>query len=235
VSALAGLLIVVALAAGFGGALVRERRRRGHALNGRERVRRIAFPFTGEGPSEQVLAAALRLARAEDATLLPVYLALVPLRLAVEVPLQAECDVAFRLLEAIEQRAARAGVPVDARIERGRTVRHALRELIAHERFERMVVAAGSGAIGEGAGEGFTPEDVAWLLENVPGELIALRPARAAGSAPPAASRQGPAKQSPGRPGQPPLRSDVPAVRVPQRARPHAERGEVAPAKPSAT
>ena len=130
-SALTGILIVVALAVGFAAALVLERRRRAHALNGRERVRRIAFPFTGEGPSEQVLAAALRLARAEDATLLPVYLALVPLRLAVEVPLQAECDVAFGLLEAIEQRAARAGVPVDARIERGRTVRHALRELIA--------------------------------------------------------------------------------------------------------
>ncbi len=179
-SALAGIAIVAALAAGFAGALILERWRRARALNGRERVRRIAFPFTGEGPSEPALAAALRIARAEGATLLPAYLALVPLRLAVEVPLQAECDVAFRLLEAIEQRAARAGVPVDARIERGRTVRHALRELIAHERFERMVVAAGSGALGAGgAGESFTPEDVAWLLEHVPGELIALRPARA--------------------------------------------------------
>jgi hypothetical protein len=62
---------------------------------------------------------------------------------------------------------------VDARIERGRTVRHALRELIAHERFERMVVAAGA----DRTGEGFDPEDVAWLLVHVPGELIALRPA----------------------------------------------------------
>jgi hypothetical protein len=174
-SAVAWVLVVVALAAGFAAALRLERWRRSRALNGRERVRRIAFPFTGEGPSEPALAAALRLARAEDATLLPVYLALVPLRVAVEVPLQAECDVAFRLLEAIEQRAARAGVPVDARIERGRTVRHALRELIAHERFDRMVVAAAAGA----AGEGFTPDDVAWLLASVPGELIALRPAGA--------------------------------------------------------
>ncbi|HSZ69737.1 MAG TPA: hypothetical protein VK756_05180 [Solirubrobacteraceae bacterium] len=179
-SALAGALILAALLVGFGAALALEGWRRRRALSGRERVRRIAFPFTGEGPSEPALAAALRLARAEGATLLPVYLALVPLRLAVEVPLQAECDIAFRLLEAIEQRAARAGVPVDARIERGRTVRHALRELIAHERFERMVVAAGTGAVGSGgAGEGFTPDDVAWLLEHVPGELIALRPTRA--------------------------------------------------------
>jgi hypothetical protein len=225
VSALAGVLIVVALAAGFGGALVLERRRRAHALNGRERVRRIAFPFTGEGPSEQVLAAALRLARAEDATLLPVYLALVPLRLAVEVPLQAECDVAFRLLEAIEQRAARAGVPVDARIERGRTVRHTLRELIAHERFERMVVAAGSAAVGEAVGEGFTPEDVAWLLEHVPGELIVLRPARAA----PAAGL--PRSPGNGSLGSGPLASHA----LVSGAKPRAEPGEAAPAKPSAT
>ena len=190
--------------------------------------RRIAFPFTGEGPSEQVLAAALRLARAEDATLLPVYLALVPLRLAVEVPLQAECDVAFRLLEAIEQRAARAGVPVDARIERGRTVRHALRELIAHERFERMVVAAGSGAIGEGTGAGFTPEDVAWLLENVPGELIVLRPARAAQ---PVLAVALPRSPGDGSLGSGPLAPHAPVGL----AKALAEPGEVAPAKPSAT
>ncbi len=172
-TALAAVLIVVALAVGFGAALALERGRRSRALRRRERVRRIAFPFTGEGLSEPALVAALRLARAEGATLLPVYLAIVPMRLAVEVPLPAECTVALPMLEAIEQRAARAEVPVDARIERGRTVRHALRELIAHERFERMVVAAGADA----TGEGFHPEDVAWLLAHVPGELIALRPA----------------------------------------------------------
>jgi hypothetical protein len=221
VNALAVVLVVLALALGFAAALIRERSRRARALNGRERVRRIAFPFTGEGPSEPALAAALRLARAEGATLLPVYLALVPLRLAVEVPLQAECDVAFRLLEAIEQRAARAGVPVDARIERGRTVRHALRELIAHERFERMVVAAGSGAVGSGgAGEGFTPEDVAWLLEHVPGELIALRPARAVAAAPLASATP---------------RSRVAGSRAAGRAKARAAHGEAAPAKPSPT
>lgn len=174
-SALASIAIVAALAVGFVGAVGLQRWRRRRALHGRTRVRRIAFPFTGEGLSEPALAAALRLARAEGATLMPVYLALVPLRLAVDVPLQAECNVALPMLEAIEQRAARAEVPVDSRIERGRTVRHALRELIAHERFERMVVAAGS----DGSAEGFMPEDVAWLLAHVPGELIALRPAAA--------------------------------------------------------
>ena len=175
-SALAALLIVVALGVGFTAALGLERQRRTRALRGSGRVRRIAFPFTGEGLSEPALAAALRLARAEGATLMPVYLALVPLRLSVDVPLRSECDGALALLDAIEQRAARAEVPVDSRIERGRTVRHALRELIAHERFERMVVAAGA----DSSGEGFTPEAVAWLLTNVPGEVIVLRTADAA-------------------------------------------------------
>ncbi len=175
-TALAAALIVVALAAGFGAALGLERWRRERALQSRERVRRIAFPFTGEGLSERALAAALRLAHAEGATLMPVYLALVPLRLSVDVPLRSECDVALPMLETIERTAARADVPVDSRIERGRTVRHALRELIAHEHFERIVVAAGA----DSAGEGFTPEAVAWLLTNVPGEVIVLRPASAA-------------------------------------------------------
>jgi hypothetical protein len=182
VTAIAAALIVAALAVGFAAALGLERWRRARALRGRTRVRRIAFPFTGEGLSEPALAAALRLARAERATLMPVYLALVPMRLSVNVPLRSECDVALPMLEAIEQRAARAEVPVDSRIERGRTVRHALRELIAHERFERMVLAAGA----DSSGEGFTPEAVAWLLSNVPGEVIVLRPAGASAQPRPA-------------------------------------------------
>jgi hypothetical protein len=189
VSALAGGLVVLSLAAGFAAALLLERTRRRRALRSGVRVRRIAFPFTGEGLSEPALAAALRLARVEGATLVPVYLALVPLRLAVDVPLRDESDLALGLLEAIEQRAARAQVPVDARIERGRTERHALRELLAHERFERMVVAAGSGD----GDDGFAPEDVAWMLAHVHAELIALRPVRTSVQTNLQATRDGPA------------------------------------------
>jgi hypothetical protein len=101
------------------------------------------------------------------------YLALVPLELPLDVPLTNECEGALPLLEAVEQRAARAEVRVDSRIERGRSVRHALANLIAHERFEQMVVAA---AIHRQRGDGFTTEDVAWLRESAPGEVIALRP-----------------------------------------------------------
>jgi nucleotide-binding universal stress UspA family protein len=168
------LALLAGLLAGAGAALALERRRRARALARHDRVRRIAFPFTGEQLSEPALVAALRLARAEGATLMPVYLALVPMRLSADVPLPAQSAIALPLLEAVEQRATRAEVPIDSRIERGRSVRHALRQLVAHERFDRMVVAA-AGA--EGA-EGFDPEDIAWLMRRVPGELIALRPAQ---------------------------------------------------------
>jgi hypothetical protein len=173
VSAVAVAMLLLGLALGAGCMAAFEHLGRQRALARRSSVRTIAFPFTAGGLSEAALLAALRIASAEHATLMPVYLALVPRRLPADVPLQAECDdVALPMLEAVEQRAARAHVPVDARIERGRTVRHALRELMAHERFERMVVAAGR----NGSGEGFAPEDVAWLLENAKVELVALRP-----------------------------------------------------------
>ena len=46
------------------------------------------------------------------------------------------------LLEAVEHAAARAGVPVDARIERGRTPIDALSRLWEVETFDRILVPA---------------------------------------------------------------------------------------------
>lgn len=150
------------------------RRRTRQALARSSPLRRIAFPFTGTTLSEPALVAALRVAHAEGATLMPVYLALVPLDVALEVPLRTECEAALPLLEAIEQRAARAEVRVDSRIERGRSVRHALGLLMEHERIERMVVAAAA----DRRSDGLPAEDIAWLLTNAPFEVVALRPAR---------------------------------------------------------
>ena len=134
--------------------------------------RRILFPFVARALSEPALDTALRLAHAEDATLVPVFLARVGMQLPLDAPLPRQSAVAIPMQEAIEQRAAAFGVPVDARIERGRTPRHALRETIAHERFDRIVVAAaGDGVAGLG------PDDVAWLLQTAPGEIVVLRPA----------------------------------------------------------
>ena len=135
-------------------------------------TRRILFPFIATALSRRALDAALRLASAEEATLMPVFLARVPLTLPLDAALPRQSAIAIGLQEAIEQRAAAFGIPVDARIERGRTYRHALRQMIAHERFERIVISAA--AHGH---PGFDPEDAAWLLENAPGEIIVLRPA----------------------------------------------------------
>jgi hypothetical protein len=144
------------------------RRRRLHARS----AKRILFPFLGTTVSRTALDSALRLARAENATLVPAYLANVPLRLTLEAPIPSECEIAMPLLEAVERRATKLEVPVDARIERGRTPRHALAQLLEHERYDRVVVPARTVNT-----EGFDPTDIAWLLENATAELVVLRPA----------------------------------------------------------
>ena len=171
---IAALAFVLGAALAGGGVFAWLRYRSRRALARSSPLRRIAFPFTGATLSDSALGAALRVAHAERATLVPVYLALVPLDLPLEVPLRTECEAALPLLEAIEQRAARASVSVDSRIERGRSVRHALGMLMQHEKFERMVVAASAGR----SGDGLSAEDVAWLLTNAPFEVFVLRPAR---------------------------------------------------------
>jgi hypothetical protein len=179
-----GVALVAALAA-FGVEHLRAVRvtRKPRSAETPQSSRRILFPFLARALSEPALDAALRLAHAEDATLVPVLLARVGMQLPLDAPLPRQLAVAIPLQEAIEQRAAAFGVPVDARVERGRTPRHALRQTIAHERFDRIVVAAaGDGAAGLGA------DDVAWLLQTAPGEIVVLRPAAgdaSMGEAPP--------------------------------------------------
>jgi nucleotide-binding universal stress UspA family protein len=153
----------------FGTLYVRDVRRRTRTL--RASPKRILFPFAGRALSRRALEAALRLARADRATLVPVFLISVPMHLPLDSPLPRQCELGLSLLETIEQRAFALGVPVDARVERGRTVRHALREAIAHERFDRLVVAAASGR-----NEGLHADDIGWLLEHAPGEVVVVRP-----------------------------------------------------------
>jgi hypothetical protein len=144
-------------------------------------TRRIVFPFVANALSPRALDAALRLASAEDATLVPVFLARVSLHLPLDTPLPRQSNIAIPLQEAIEHRAAAFGIAVDARIERGRTYRHALRQTIENERFDRIVIAAAPHG-----GTGFDPDDVAWLLDNAPGEIVVLRPDRDEVLGPPA-------------------------------------------------
>ncbi len=76
------------------------------------------------------------------------------------------------LLEAVEHAALRAGVPVDARIESGRTPIHALQRLWDVEHFDRIVVPAPV----RPHGPGFTPKDLTWMLTHAPSETLILRP-----------------------------------------------------------
>ena len=131
---------------------------------------RILFPFTGSELSEAALDVAIRLARAEEATLVPAYLAVVPMTMPLASALPIQSKTAMPILEAVEQRAARSGVAVDPRIERGRSSRHALAELISHEEFDRIVAPARTAGA-----DGFSPEDVAWLLDNAAGEIVVFR------------------------------------------------------------
>jgi nucleotide-binding universal stress UspA family protein len=163
-------LVALALLLGLGGGflLARSRLRRGGRA---ESVHRILLPFTGTEISRRALDAALRLARAEEATLMPAYLAAVPLRLPLECPMPAEASRAMSMLEAIEQRASAQEVAVDARIERGRSYRHALERLLKEESFDRVVVPAHANG-----GEGLSGDDLVWLLRKAPAEVLILRP-----------------------------------------------------------
>jgi nucleotide-binding universal stress UspA family protein len=161
------VLVVVELRSGRAGRSGRSRR----SVPAPEGGTRILFPFTANALSPRALDAALRLAVSEQAVLVPVFLAHVGLRLPLEAPLPRQSARAITLQEAIEQRAAEFGIAVDARIERGRTLRHALRQTIDHERYDRLVVAAGRNGT-----PGLQADIIAWLLENAPGEIVVLRP-----------------------------------------------------------
>jgi nucleotide-binding universal stress UspA family protein len=167
------VLIGVALVLGLlGGYALARSRRRGRRSERPQEIRQILLPFTGTEISRRAVDAALRLARAEDATLMPAYLATVPKQLPLECAIPNEAAQAMPMLEAIEQRAVAQDVPVDARIEQGRSYRHALRRLLEHEKFDRIVVPASS------AGHtGLDGEDLVWLLEKAPAEVLILRPA----------------------------------------------------------
>jgi hypothetical protein len=166
-TALVVVLVVVCVALAGGLAWSRRLPRLDH----RTRVGRILVPFTGGALDETVLSAAIRIARAEDAKLVPAYLIVVPLELAEDAPMQKEVSVAMPLLEAVEHAALRAGVPVDARIESGRTPIHALKRLWEAERFDRIVVPAPAGRR-----PGFSPKDLVWMLTHAPSQTLILRP-----------------------------------------------------------
>jgi nucleotide-binding universal stress UspA family protein len=134
-------------------------------------VRKILLPFSGEAISRRSFEAAVRLAKAENATIFPAFLAQVPMNLPLETALPVQCAQAMPLLEAIEQRVASQGLPVESRVGRGRSARDALRRLLEEEHFDRIIVSA------DESPNGLSYDDLRWLLERVPAEILILRPA----------------------------------------------------------
>ncbi len=135
-------------------------------------TRRVLVPFTGV-LEKTVLDAAIRIARAENAVLVAAYLLVVPLQYPEDSPQKEQVGRALPLLEAVEHAALREGVPVDARIEKGRSLTHALRRLWEVESFDRIVAPASS----------FSAKELAWILTNAPFETVVLRPAPEAAAA----------------------------------------------------
>ena len=133
---------------------------------------RLLVPFASGRLDPAVLDAALRIARAEESVLVPAYLLIVPLEFSLDAPVQhGELGRAMPILEAVELAARRAGVPVDARIERGRSAIDALGRLWQLESFDRVVIPAP--APGR---SGFSSKDLTWMIAHGPGEILVLRP-----------------------------------------------------------
>ncbi len=164
----AGAVGLALVAAGALVVLRSLRRRPAHAHG----ARRILVPFPGV-LDPTVLAAAIRIARAEEAVLVAAYLLVVPLQYAEDSAQKDKVAVALPLLEAVELEALKVGVPVDARIEKGRSLTHALRRLWEVEHFDRIVAPA----------TGFDAKELAFILTHAPAETLVLRPAPAAEAA----------------------------------------------------
>jgi hypothetical protein len=162
------LALCVGIVLGAAGALLVAKRLAWQRRRGAGPVRRILLPFAGTAISRRALDAALRLAQAEHATLMPAFLATVPRTLPLQAPLPRQCETGMPVLEAIEQVAAHQDVAVDARVSRGRSPRHALELLLAAEPVDRVVVPAT---------DGLSADDLVWLLEKAPAEVVILRPA----------------------------------------------------------
>jgi nucleotide-binding universal stress UspA family protein len=171
---IAPLLLLAGLALGLACGLalhprLRPRRARG---GGAAATRQILLPFTGTTLSRRALEAALRLARVEDATLMPAFLATVPLHQSLDAPVPRQCELGMPLLEAIEQRAVAEGIPVDARVQRGRSYRHALGRLLDAEHFDRVIISAA-----QDPRAGLSGDDLLWAIEHANAEVMILRPA----------------------------------------------------------
>jgi hypothetical protein len=169
------MTVLIALALLFGlviGLSVPLARRRLSVVPELPRTHRILLPFTATTLTSRALAAAIRLAGAEHARLMPSFLATVPLTVPLDGALPRQSRAGMPLLEAIEQRAIAEGIAVDSRVETGRTYRHALARLLEHEHVDRVIISATAKSR-----VGLSGPDLLWLLDHTDAEVVILRPA----------------------------------------------------------
>jgi hypothetical protein len=103
---------------------------------------RILLPFSDRSLRRRALDTALRMARTENATLVPARLERIPLHLQMDASPDHEVAEA---LTGIQRRARDLGVRVGPRIGHGRSYRYALLRALTRERHDRVVLAAGPG------------------------------------------------------------------------------------------
>jgi hypothetical protein len=104
---------------------------------------------------------------------MPAFLARVPMDLPLDAALPGQCENGMPLLETIEQRLSQQGISVDSRVGRGRSYRDALRRLLEREQFDRIIVS-----VPEDPRAGLSHDDLLWLIDRVPAEILLLRPAK---------------------------------------------------------
>ena len=164
--AIVGLLVGLTL--GLSASLLHRRPRRSTQMSS---THQILLPFTATTLSRRALEAAIRLAKAEQAKLMPAFLATVPMTLPLESPLPRQTRLGMPLLEAIEQRASAQGVAVDSRVQAGRSYRHALARILEHEQFDRVIISAA-----DNPHTGLAGTDLLWILDHANAEVLILRP-----------------------------------------------------------
>jgi nucleotide-binding universal stress UspA family protein len=161
--------LVIGVLIGLAAPYARRRHRRSPQVAS---TRQILLPFTATTLSQRALEAAIRLAKVDGATLMPAFLATVPLSLSLESPLPNQSRIGMPLLEAIEQRATADGVPIDSRVQPGRSYRHALARLLEREQFDRVIISAA-----DNPRTGLSGRDLLWILEHANAEVLILRAA----------------------------------------------------------
>ncbi|MCL5292457.1 MAG: universal stress protein [Actinobacteria bacterium] len=143
---------------------------------------RILLPFSGESAPRQALEVAINLARARDAKLVLFYVAIVPVTLNIEAELTREVEKGFNALEKAEQIAKWSGVDTEIRLERERTARRGMIEMLKREPFDSMVIEM------KGAGPGLKLErqieDISYLFQRVKEEVVIVRSSRETAVAP---------------------------------------------------